>query len=234
MLQRILPSCIAVAESRDDLSEAELFPEEAALISNAVDSRRREFTTVRHCARQAMSELGLTSGPVLPGRHGAPRWPRQTVGSLTHCAGYRGAALARDTDIRMLGIDAEPHGPLPAGILEAIALPREKLRVEEHLARHRGVFWDRLLFSAKESVYKAWNPCTGQRLGFEDADIVFAPAAMTFTVQLLAPRPAPPAGEPPLPDRLEGRWLVSEGLVLTAIAVPTRSERVPGYADGLS
>ncbi|MGW7363563.1 hypothetical protein ACWGI8_09070 [Streptomyces sp. NPDC054841] len=27
------------------------------------------------------------AGPVLPGRHGAPRWPRQTVGSLTHCAG---------------------------------------------------------------------------------------------------------------------------------------------------
>lgn len=224
MLERILPSCIAVAESRDDPPEAELYPEEAALISRAADSRRSEFTTVRHCARRAMRELGLAAGPVLPGRHGAPRWPRQTVGSLTHCAGYRGAALARDTDILMLGIDAEPHGPLPDGILEAIALPQERRRVEARQARYREVHWDRLLFSAKESVYKAWNPYTGQRLEFEDADIDFDPDAMTFTAMLLAPPPPPAlrAGGPSLPDRLEGRWLVSEGVVVTAIAVPAR------------
>ncbi|MCM2413084.1 4'-phosphopantetheinyl transferase superfamily protein [Streptomyces sp. RKAG290] len=220
MLERILPSCAAVVESRVDPPEAELYPQEAALVTRAVASRRREFTTVRHCARLAMSELGLPPGPVLPGRHGAPQWPGRTVGSLTHCAGFRGAALARDTDITMLGIDAEPHSPLRAGLLDAIALPREKLRLADHRVRHPEVCWDRLLFSAKESVYKAWNPRTGQRLGFEDADIVFAPDTMTFTARLLVPRPAAPAGTPPLPDRLDGRWLVGGGLVLTAIAVP--------------
>ncbi|WP_256096973.1 4'-phosphopantetheinyl transferase family protein [Streptomyces agglomeratus] len=220
VLRRILPSCIAVAESRDDLPEGWLYPEEAALISTAVDSRRREFTTARHCARRAMRELGLRAVPVLPGRHGAPRWPSQAVGSLTHCAGYRGAALARVGDIAMLGVDAEPHGPLPDRILEAIALPRERRQVEACLARYRDVRWDRLLFSAKESVYKAWNPYTGQRLEFEDADIDIDPDAMTFTARLLAPRPDLPAGVPPAPGRLEGRWLVSEGVVLTAIAVP--------------
>ncbi|MEU3403700.1 4'-phosphopantetheinyl transferase superfamily protein [Streptomyces sp. NPDC006670] len=220
MLRRILPSCVAVAECRGDAPEAALYPEEAALISTAADARRREFTTVRHCARRAMRELGLRAAPVLPGRHGAPRWPDQVVGSLTHCPGYRGGALARSRDITLLGIDAEPHRPLPDGVLDAIALPGERRLVRARLARRGEVCWDRLLFSAKESVYKAWNPYTGQRLEFEDASIAFDPDAGTFTAHLLAPRPRLPAGAPPAPDLLEGRWLVREDVVLTAIAVP--------------
>ena len=31
------------------------------------------------------------------------------------------------------------------------------------------VAWDRLLFSAKEAVYKAWYPLAERWLGFEDA-----------------------------------------------------------------
>ena len=38
------------------------------------------------------------------------------------------------------------------------------------LARESRVCWDRLLFSAKEAVYKAWFPLAGRWLGFEDAD----------------------------------------------------------------
>ena len=45
--------------------------------------------------------------------------------------------------------------------------------------------WDRLLFSAKESVYKAWFPLTGRWLGFEDADVTITPDG-TFTARLLA------------------------------------------------
>ncbi len=39
-----------------------------------------------------------------------------------------------------------------------------------------GPSWDRLLFSAKESVYKAWFPLTGRWLGFEEAAITINPA----------------------------------------------------------
>ncbi|MER6617247.1 hypothetical protein [Streptomyces xantholiticus] len=48
------------------------YPEEAVLVSNAVDARRREFTTVRHCARRGDARTGPAWYPVLPGRHGAP------------------------------------------------------------------------------------------------------------------------------------------------------------------
>ncbi|MFG2533183.1 4'-phosphopantetheinyl transferase [Streptomyces sp. NPDC048516] len=228
MLEWILPACVAVAEAYDDPPEAELYPQEAALIVNAVEARRLEFTTVRHCARQAMAALGLSAAPVLPGPHRAPRWPGRTVGSLTHCAGYRGAALAKSTDIAMLGIDAEPNGPLPGGVLGVIALPAELRRLGENRAAHPEVHWDRLLFSAKESVYKAWYPYTGQRLEFEDADLHFAPGSRSFTARLLAPPPERAPEAPPLPDRLEGRWLVRDGLIRTVIAVPADALRTTG------
>ncbi|MFD6422619.1 4'-phosphopantetheinyl transferase [Streptomyces sp. NPDC060198] len=216
MLRAVLPDTVAVEEAFTDPPEAELYPEEAALVRDAVDKRRREFTTVRHCARRALGTLGLPPGPVLPDRYGAPRWPARVVGSLTHCHGYRAAALAHGTSVTMLGIDAEPHGPLPKGVLEAIALPAERAWTQSAPA---GTHWDRLLFSAKESVYKAWYPHTGQRLGFEDAELRFDPARGAFTARLLAPPPALPSSRPPLPRTLGGRWLTGKGLVVTAVVV---------------
>ncbi|MFE7778362.1 4'-phosphopantetheinyl transferase [Streptomyces sp. NPDC057445] len=215
MLSRLLPGGVVV-ECFGDPPEAELYPEEAALVRNAVEKRRKEFTTVRYCARQALRRLGLPAGPVLPDLHGAPRWPAQVVGSLTHCEGYRAAALAYGTDLTMLGIDAEPHEPLPVGVLEVIARPAERIWIR---SAPPGLHWDRLLFSAKESVYKAWYPYTGQRLGFEDAELRFDPAG-TFTARLPAWPPARGHGRRPVPDRLTGRWLVGGGLALTAVAVP--------------
>jgi len=214
MLKRILPSSVAVVESFGDPPEAELYPEEAALVRNAVDKRRKEFTTVRHCARRALDRLGLPPASVLPDRHGAPRWPAPVVGSLTHCDGYRAAALAYGTEVRMLGIDAEPHAPLPDGVLDAVSSPGERAWIR---AASPGTHWDRLLFSAKESVYKAWYPYTGQRLGFDDAELRFDPADGSFTARLLAPPPARTPGLRPFPDRLTGRWLVGDGLALTAV-----------------
>ncbi|MEV7612148.1 4'-phosphopantetheinyl transferase superfamily protein [Streptomyces sp. NPDC089799] len=221
MLKRILPSGVAVVESFGDPPEAVLYPEEALLVRNAVEKRRKEFTTVRYCARRALGQLGLPPGPVLPDRWGAPCWPATVVGSLTHCEGYRAAALAYGTDVTMLGIDAEPHAPLPRGTLEAVASPAERMGVRSAPA---GTHWDRLLFSAKESVYKAWYPHTGQRLEFEDAEIGFEPAAGTFRARLLV-RPEG-SGPRSLPSVLRGRWLVRDGLVVTVVAVtPGRQHR---------
>ncbi|MFI1017857.1 4'-phosphopantetheinyl transferase [Streptomyces sp. NPDC020965] len=224
MLRRILPPGVVVHEMFDDPDGIELHPGEAELIAHAVDARRREFTTVRHCARAALRELGQPPIPVLPDAHGAPRWPASVVGSLTHCAGYRAAALARAGDILMIGIDAEPHGPLPAGVADSIALPGELARLAAARRARPGLHTDRLLFSAKEAVYKSWYTYGGQRLEFEDADITFAyedgaagRAIGTFTARLRAPRPVRPDRTPY--DTLRGRWLIQDGLLVTAIAV---------------
>ncbi|MER5206190.1 4'-phosphopantetheinyl transferase superfamily protein [Streptomyces sp. NPDC002825] len=199
-----------------------LFAEEEALMARAVSGRRLEFAAGRRCAHRALAELGVAAGPLLRGRRGAPAWPVGTVGSITHCAGYRGAAVARSAHLLALGIDAEPHAPLPSGVREAVVFGPEEARLRELAARCPDIAWDRLLFSAKESVYKAWSGYGGDRLGFEDAEVHPYPrpyprAAGRFVARLLVPAPAGPY---PLPRVLPGRWLVREGLVLTAVAVP--------------
>ncbi len=212
MIERLVPSAVAVAEQFGAPGEAELFPGEQVRIARAVAKRRQEFSSVRWCARQAMTQLGVPAAAVLPGERGAPQWPTGVVGSMTHCEGYRAAALARSGTILGIGIDAEPHGALPEGVLEAVSLPEEREWLEH---AHGGVHWDRLLFSAKESTYKAWYPLTGRWLGFADARIGIDPAG-TFTATFLV---APPQVAGRTLTRLTGRWLVSQSLVLTAIVL---------------
>ncbi|MDH6114873.1 4'-phosphopantetheinyl transferase EntD [Kitasatospora sp. MAP12-15] len=218
MIERILPFGVVSSESFGDPTEVRLYPKEALIVRNAVQSRRREFATGRWCARRSLAELGLPPGPLLADPRGAPRWPDSVVGSITHCVGYRAAAVARSERLSMLGIDAEPHAALPEGTLETVSLPEERVWIRQLQAVAPGTHWDRLLFSLKEAVYKAWSPVTIRPLGFEDARITVDPATSTFTAHLLVPSPLRRHGRPL--HQLRGRWLISGGLVLSAIAEP--------------
>ncbi|EGX59018.1 phosphopantetheinyl transferase [Streptomyces zinciresistens K42] len=224
MIAELLPDPVVAVETFGD-GEPEhtvLYPEEEAVVARAVDKRRREFTAVRGCARRAMEKLGVPPRPVLPGERGAPGWPEGLAGSMTHCEGYAAAALVRATELASLGIDAEPHQPLPDGVLAAVSLPAEALRLRALADARPGVHWDRLLFSAKESVYKAWFPLTGKWLDFSEADIdVRADPGPglggALRARLLVPGPL--VGGRRL-DVFEGRWTVARGLVATAVSVP--------------
>ncbi len=200
-----------------DPPELVALPEEEPLIAKSVAKRRNEFITVRLCARVALAELGVGPVPILKGDKGEPCWPDGVVGSLTHCEGYRGAVVASSAQVRSVGIDAEPHGVLPNGVLDAISLPVERA---ELTALPVGLHWDRILFCAKEATYKAWFPLTYRWLGFEDAHITFdveaSGQAGTFTSRILVD-PAANSG-PPL-TTLNGRWSVAGGLALTAIVL---------------
>ena len=220
MIEEILPARVACAEAFGDPPDTELFPEEEALLGRAVEKRRREFATARGCARSALAALGVAPAPILPGERGAPCWPPGVVGSITHCAGYRAAAVARARDMLSIGVDAEPDEDLPAGVLAAVSLPVERARLRDLAAAAPGTCWDRLLFSAKESVYKAWFPLTGRWLGFEDADITVNLADGTFGARLRVT--APVAGGSRLAG-FTGRWLARDGLIMTAVTVPPRT-----------
>jgi 4'-phosphopantetheinyl transferase EntD len=215
----ILPPQVAAAEEFGDVPGVELFPEEEAVIARAVDKRRREFTTARACARSALAALGLPPAPILPGPRGAPQWPPGVVGSITHCAGYRACAVARDREVVTIGLDAEPHDKLPEGVLGAVSSAAEQQRLRALTTARPDVCWDRMLFSAKESVYKAWFPLTGRWLGFEEADVDIDPAAGTFTARLLPDAEARPQVNGAPLAAFQGRWLVANGLIATAIAI---------------
>ena len=214
-LQDIVPPGAVAAEVRAWRGAGRLFPEEEALLGRATAKRIREFTAGRTCARRALSGLGLPPAAVLHGPQGAPLWPAGVVGSLTHRAGYAAAVVARADRLDGIGIDAEPHAPLPAGLLDRIALPAERDWVGHHTGSLPGVHWDRLLFSAKESVYKACRPLGGRPPGFLDAELTADAGRSSFAVRLSTECGG--AGGRLL---LDGRWLVGAGMVVTVVSVP--------------
>ena len=208
MIERLVPAMVVTVATSADLLEAELFEEEERALGRAVDKRRREFVTGRACARRALERLGMPATAVASGAHGEPLWPRGVVGSITHCERYRACAVARAQDARSLGIDAEPHAPLPAGVLEAVASADERRALATSVS---GVCWDRVLFSAKEAVFKAWYPLTRRGLAFDDVDVRIDRRGGTFRAALVSADATP--------TELRGRWSVAGGIVATAVVV---------------
>jgi enterobactin synthetase component D / holo-[acyl-carrier protein] synthase len=216
VIEQILPGTVVSVDTTLDAHDVALFREEEQALGRAVDKRRREFTTGRACARAALAKLGLVAQAIGSGERGEPRWPAGVVGSITHCDGYRACAAARCTEIVTVGIDAEPHAPLPDGLLGDIARAEEIPALERLRRESPAVHWDRLLFSAKESVYKAWFPLARRWLGFEDAVLTLDPLACTFDARLLVPGPSLAGTQL---QGFSGRWAVRDGLLLTAVAL---------------
>jgi 4'-phosphopantetheinyl transferase EntD len=65
MIEEILPRSARTASARVDAPGAALFAVEEALVSRADEKRRREFTTGRACAREALEQLDIEPGPIL-------------------------------------------------------------------------------------------------------------------------------------------------------------------------
>jgi 4'-phosphopantetheinyl transferase EntD len=234
VLERILPAGVTVVATREDL-DVELYPEEEAVVERAVGKRRREFTTARACARDALERIGHPPGPIPTGARGEPLWPAGIVGSITHCDGYRACAVARSAELLTVGVDAEPDQPLPDGVLGDIALAEEREWLRDLARQAPETHWDRLLFSIKESIYKAWFPLAERWLGFEDALVEIDRQRGSFSARLLVPGPRVEGGEL---RGFRGSWLAADGLVLAAIALPpegpARREREVGANLGVT
>lgn len=215
MIEEILPAAAVAIEAFDDEAPVELFPEEEAAMGQALPNRRREFATARGCAHRALRRLGLPPGPVPVGEErGEPVWPRGVVGSITHCRGYRCCAVAHEAELASIGIDAEPHEPLPEGLIDDLANAEERAMLGELAATT--IHWDRLLFCIKESVYKAWYPLTRRWLGTGDTQLTIDPVQRSFEAKLLVPGPTLAGAEL---SGFAGRWLLRDGLLVAAIAV---------------
>src|SRR4051812_38545928 len=218
MLERLVPAVVATAETREDVVDIELFPEEQRSLGRAVEKRRREFLAGRACAREALGRLGVPPTAIPNGEHGEPLWPTGIVGSITHCAGYRACAAATIDQVLAIGIDAEPNLPLPDRLLEDVAFGEERALA----AASDGVCMDRVLFSAKEAVYKAWFPLAGRSLKFEDVVLSVDRLRATFRARLLVPGPEVDGVRL---SELSGSVGVGDGIICTAVVVRPASAK---------
>jgi 4'-phosphopantetheinyl transferase EntD len=225
-IEAVVPEA-ACAETRIDGPEPTMFPSEAACVSGADAGRRREFATVRRCARDALRRLGAIGGPILPDSDRVPRWPRGVVGSMTHCEGYRAAAVARSHELAGIGIDAEPHDAVPDEALELILRDEEEATLRTLADAEPALHWDRIAFCSKEAVFKAWFPLTRRWLDFADVSITLDPDG-TFAARLRAPA----SYRNRAPEAFAGRWVVDGGLVVAATSIPALVARSPAEAVG--
>jgi 4'-phosphopantetheinyl transferase EntD len=211
LLSTILPQGARAVEGFGALHASDLFPEESRLLGNVSEKRRAEFSLGRSCAHQALAKLGIERQPILRGACREPIWPKGVVGSITHCEGYCAAALGWSSEIAGLGIDAEFRRPLKADVLKLVATDRE---LRWNSGADPSIPWDLLLFSAKESVFKAWFPLVGTWLGFEEAEIDFDEDGNLFRATLAPVRSARRDLQ-----RMWGRYRVTDTHVFTCAFV---------------
>lgn len=200
MIRSLFPDDVVTVAASTGMWEGRLYPEEERFVANAVAKRRREFTAGRLCAREALARLGIERHPLPSGPDRAPLWPPGITGSISHCEGYCGAAVARLGAVTGIGLDVEPAHPLDDDLIARVCTRRE-IAALGSLPGYEPGLQARLVFVAKESVYKSVFKEVGRALEFEDVEVTFHPERSAFTARLTGA--SGPHGGPAL---VEGRF----------------------------
>ena len=145
--------------------EGALLAGEAQLFQQASLQAKRQSGAARLVARRLLAGYGHDGAAIGKAASGAPLWPAGMVGSLAHDSGVAVAAVARSQDFTGVGIDIEPAENLPGEMVDLVATPAERSRYAP------SVLHSRVLFVAKEAVYKAIHPLDGVFLDFHDIEI---------------------------------------------------------------
>lgn len=148
--------------------EDALYEAEAGSMPSNLRAALRASGAARIVARELLARLGLAECVLPKTASGAPQWPAGVVGSLAHDATVAVAAVALRREVATVGIDVEPAEPLPPDALDLVASKEELLMLGDDPCAAR------LLFAAKEAVYKAVHPLDGLFLEFPDIAVDFA------------------------------------------------------------
>ena len=131
---------------------------------HAVEGSGREAE--RAAGRRAMAAALARAGapPPVEGHEtdGRPLWPHGWTGSVAHRAGR--AVVAVTTADRMVGVDVERAAALPLD--DAVVVLDQRERGAATSAAMATVIW-----SAKESAFKAWSTAAGGLTGVDPVDI---------------------------------------------------------------
>lgn len=150
------------------IEEFSLHPIEAACLSpRATSKRRSEFIMGRAAAHAALVKLGKSASGIGKNRSGAPIWPPDIVGSITHKNDAALAIVAPTQRCRGVGVDIESaDDPIKLDISRRICHPEEiPWVVKDHTLSTLRL---KLIFSAKESLFKTLNTFNGGVFSFTD------------------------------------------------------------------
>ena len=160
-----------------------LLPEEQAIAESFGSQKRRaEFTLGRICAHGALSRFGLESEPILRNPETRePCWPDSIFGSITHSAGFAAVAVGLKNEIQGVGIDLESLSrSFNFNIKRQVCVDSE-LEWLESLPAEQANRALRIIFSAKESIFKCLYPGTKTYLSFKDAAVTINEPEKNFS-----------------------------------------------------
>jgi 4'-phosphopantetheinyl transferase EntD len=211
-----IPAVARVAT--DDMRGHPAWPEELASLGPAVPRRTEEFLLGRACARAAMAALVGTSQPIFR-RGRRPVWPPGVVGSISHCADVCAAVVGTSDRFAAIGLDVERNLPVTPRMLRTICRPAEIQAYQANSTRPI-LAWGKIAFSAKEAIYKCYEPVFGVFLDFHDIHLTLTETRAATGVMIAELiNPAKPGAA--FIAAMRGRWRLSSGLVLSGAWHPT-------------
>ncbi|WP_127956903.1 4'-phosphopantetheinyl transferase family protein [Serratia microhaemolytica] len=168
---RVAQCRFALAEYSDQLFSHLAIPFPTHL-SRAVTKRRAEYLAGRYLARLLLAQFGYPNVILPRGEDRAPCWPTGIIGSLSHNIDTVLCAVQPTTGRVGVGIDVESCLSIERAeeLLAMIAQDSEAAWLRQQ--GYRFDFLLTLLFSAKESLFKAVYPHVGCYFDFLDAMIV--------------------------------------------------------------
>lgn len=217
ILAGLFPQGVVATELRESADAALLLPEERQSCCGFALKRLEEFAAGRACARRALAELGIIDFPLPADDDRRPCWPRYVAGSITHTAGFCGAAVAGRDRFSAIGLDAEQIARVTSDIWPQICVPEElaslKSRPQQEWAKIAAI-----IFSAKEAFYKCQYDVTRRWLEFHDIAVEVDDEDETGGVFTVNPsRGLVLVGMETAP--LNGRFRIAGDLVLAGIAL---------------
>ncbi|WDE01128.1 4'-phosphopantetheinyl transferase family protein [Thalassomonas actiniarum] len=143
-----------------------------ASLSRAVNKRQSEYLAGRYAAIQALAGLGITTRDIPTGEHRSPVWPKGVLASITHTSTSAFCVAAGKQTIKYLGIDHENwlKADNVAEIKNSIINEKEEVFLKQSDMSFEQAFT--LVFSAKESLFKALYPSVGYYFDFSAAQII--------------------------------------------------------------
>lgn len=184
---------------------AALTEEEITLTASWAPPRRNEFAAGRRCARQALAALGAIAGgdALLPDGEGLPAWPQGFLGSISHSRGVAMAVVAPVAAYSLLGLDLEKTNRLSVAAVRRVVHPLEEGFAGGDQLRAS------VLFSLKESFYKAQFPRWRTAGNFHDLALEVGWAAGTATVAEMDAHFAPELRDMRFAFRLVDAYVIS-------------------------
>jgi 4'-phosphopantetheinyl transferase EntD len=214
LASRLFPKAVSTAETTVFPTGQGLHPEERLQVRGAVTQRVREFAAGRACARAALAQLGFPSVTLLSRDDRLPIWPAGITGSITHTLNYCAAAIVPTSVARSIGLDAEPNEPLDSELISYVCSPEELSWLRHNAPEEEHGRLARLVFSAKEAVFKSQFPITYRYLEFSEVQVTLDLDSARFDARVATHGNL--AG-----GSFSGSYLLTPELIVTGVLCPS-------------